>query len=47
VKVIAERLGNNTSQMIFEIYGHVLKELETESVALFSQSLEASGANQS
>lgn len=43
VKVIAERLGN-TPQMIFEIYGHVLKELETESVALFSKSLEASGA---
>lgn len=43
VKVIAERLGN-TPQMIFEIYGHVLKELETESVALFSKSLEANGA---
>ena len=43
VKVIAERLGN-TPQMIYEIYGHVLKELETESVALFSQSLETSGA---
>lgn len=42
VKVIAERLGN-TPQMIFEIYGHVLKELETESVAMFSKSLEASG----
>ncbi|WP_342577231.1 tyrosine-type recombinase/integrase [Psychrobacillus sp. FSL K6-2843] len=43
VKVIAERLGN-TPQMIFEIYGHVLKELETESVMLFSKSLEANGA---
>jgi len=43
VKVIAERLGN-TPQMIFEIYGHVLEELETESVSLFSQSLEANGA---
>lgn len=43
VKVIAERLGN-TPQMIHEIYGHVLKELEQESVTLFSQSLEVSGA---
>ena len=30
VKVIAERLGN-TPAMIYEIYGHVLKELEQES----------------
>lgn len=43
VKVIAERLGN-TPQMIFEIYGHVLKELEEESVSAFSESLNASGA---
>ena len=40
VKVIAERLGN-TPAMIYEIYGHVLKELEQESVAVFSNSLEA------
>lgn len=38
VKVIAERLGN-TPAMIYEIYGHVLKELEQESVAVFSSSL--------
>lgn len=44
VKVIAERLGN-TPHMVLEIYGHVLKELEEESVLLFSQSLQASGAN--
>lgn len=43
VKVIADRLGN-TPQMIYEIYGHVLEELETETVALFSQSLKAGGA---
>ncbi len=43
VKVIAERLGN-TPQMIYDIYGHVLEELETETVSLFSQSLETSGA---
>lgn len=43
VKVIAERLGN-TVAMIYEIYGHVLKELEQESVDLFSRSLEANGA---
>lgn len=43
VKVIAERLGN-TPDMIYKVYGHVLRELERESVALFSQSLEASGA---
>lgn len=44
VKVIAERLGN-TPQMIYEVYGHVLKELEVESVLLFSQSLQTIGAN--
>ncbi|MBM6646036.1 tyrosine-type recombinase/integrase [Bacillus sp. RIT809] len=44
VKVIAERLGN-TPQMIYEIYGHVLKEMESMSVELFSQSLAESGAN--
>lgn len=48
VKVIAKRLGN-TVEMIYKIYGHVLKELETESVALFSQSLQGGakiGANE-
>ncbi|WP_313890773.1 site-specific integrase [Psychrobacillus sp.] len=44
VKVIAERLGN-TPQMIYEVYGHVLKELEVESVLLFSQSLQTIRAN--
>lgn len=43
VKVIAERLGN-TPKMIMDVYGHVLKELEAESVSLFSQTLQASGA---
>lgn len=43
VKVIAERLGN-TPKMIYEIYGHVLKELERESVDVFSRSLKLSGA---
>lgn len=44
VKVIAERLGN-TPAMVYNVYGYVLKELEQESVMLFSESLEASGAN--
>lgn len=39
VEVIAERLGN-TPKMIYEVYGHVLKEMELESVAVFSQSLQ-------
>ena len=43
VTVIAERLGN-TPAMIYEVYGHVLKELEEESVSVFSNVLEASGA---
>lgn len=30
--------------MIMDVYGHVLKELEVESVSLFSQTLQASGA---
>lgn len=38
VKEIAERLGN-TVDMIYQIYGHVLKELKHKSVTLFSQSL--------
>lgn len=43
VKVISERLGN-TPDMIYKVYGHVLKEMETESVYLFSNSLEVAGA---
>lgn len=43
VKVIAERLGN-TPAMIYEIYGHVLKELEQQSVEIFSNTLKTSGA---
>ncbi|WP_245797944.1 tyrosine-type recombinase/integrase [Domibacillus mangrovi] len=43
VKVIAERLGN-TPAMIYDIYGHVLKELEQETVSVFSRSLEVVGA---
>jgi len=44
VKVIAERLGN-TAQMIYSVYGHILKESESKSVALFNQVLEANGAD--
>lgn len=44
VKEIAKRLGN-TVDMIYKIYGHILKELEEQSVTLFGQSLQASGAN--
>lgn len=43
VKVIAERLGN-TVEMIYTIYGHVLKELEEKAVDLFAEIL-ASEAN--
>jgi phytoene/squalene synthetase len=38
VKVIAERLGN-TPAMIYDIYGYVLKELEQQSVDVFSNML--------
>lgn len=49
VKAIAQRLGN-TPAMIYEIYGHVMKELEEQSVEVFSRSLNcgtraSSGAN--
>lgn len=49
VKVIAERLGN-TPAMIYQIYGHVMKELEEQTMEVFSKSLEIgtgakSGAN--
>ncbi|QPQ33310.1 tyrosine-type recombinase/integrase [Lysinibacillus sp. JNUCC 51] len=44
VKVIAERLGN-TPKMIYEIYGHVLKEAEEASVVVFRQSLNERGAS--
>ncbi|SHN35125.1 DNA integration/recombination/inversion protein [Gracilibacillus kekensis] len=44
VKAIAERLGN-TPGMIYNVYGHVFKELEEESVKLFKWSLEESRAN--
>ncbi|KOS62579.1 tyrosine-type recombinase/integrase [Lysinibacillus agricola] len=43
VKVIAERLGN-TPKMIMDVYGHILKELEVESVSLSSHALQTSGA---
>ena len=39
VKAIAQRLGN-TPAMIYEIYGHVMKELEEQSMEVFSRSLE-------
>ncbi|MBD8025565.1 site-specific integrase [Ureibacillus sp. Re31] len=38
VKLIAERLGNSTD-MIYKVYGHILKDLEKEAVKIFSQSL--------
>lgn len=43
VKAIAERLGN-TPAMIYNVYGHVFKELEETSVQLFSDSLAESKA---
>ncbi|EON72271.1 tyrosine recombinase xerC-like protein [Lysinibacillus sphaericus OT4b.31] len=43
MKVISERLGN-TPDMIFKVYGHVLKEMEVEAVSLFSHSLQVVGA---
>ncbi|GAB2553453.1 tyrosine-type recombinase/integrase [Gracilibacillus alcaliphilus] len=42
IKVIAERLGN-TPQMILEVYGHTFKELETEAVTAFTESLHGAG----
>ncbi|MFJ7954032.1 tyrosine-type recombinase/integrase [Lysinibacillus sp. NPDC096418] len=44
VKVIADRLGN-TPRMIHTVYAHVLEEMEQESVAVFSRSLEDARAN--
>lgn len=47
VRIIAEQLGN-TLKMVMNTYGHVMKELEQESVTVFSASLAAgakSGAN--
>ena len=38
VKLIAERLGN-TPDMIYKIYGHVLKDMEERAVQIFSASL--------
>ncbi|MFF5993533.1 site-specific integrase [Lysinibacillus sp. KU-BSD001] len=38
VKLIAERLGN-TPDMIYKVYGHVLKDLEQQAVQIFSASL--------
>ncbi|MFJ7840030.1 tyrosine-type recombinase/integrase [Lysinibacillus sphaericus] len=43
VKTIAERLGN-TPAMIYQIYGHVMKELEEQSMEVFSRSLAIGGA---
>ena len=43
VKVIAERLGN-TPLMIYGTYGHVLKDMEKKSAAVFSEALGATGA---
>ncbi|MFF5993961.1 site-specific integrase [Lysinibacillus sp. KU-BSD001] len=42
-KVISERLGN-TPEMIYKVYGHIMKQMEVDLVTAFSQSLEASGA---
>ena len=44
VKVIAERLGN-TVEMVYKIYGHLLAELEVESVSLFNQNLPVNADN--
>jgi hypothetical protein len=42
LKVIAERLGN-TVEMIYTIYGHVLKELELRLLDLFAKGLATVG----
>ncbi len=46
VKAIADRLGN-TVQMIYNVYGHVMKKTEKESVLVFKQALNGAktGAN--
>lgn len=38
VKLIAERLGNSPD-MIYKVYGHILKDLEQQAVQIFSASL--------
>ena len=38
IKTIADRLGN-TPEMVLRVYGHSLKELEMESVKVFSEAL--------
>ncbi len=43
VKAIADRLGN-TPEMIHTVYGHVLQELEEQTISVFSQSLKENGA---
>ncbi|MCS1390634.1 tyrosine-type recombinase/integrase [Lysinibacillus boronitolerans] len=43
VKAIAERLGN-TLEMIHTVYGHILQEMEAQTVSVFSESLKAIGA---
>lgn len=43
VKAIAERLGN-TPEMIHTVYGHILQEMEAQTVTVFSESLKAIGA---
>lgn len=39
VKTISERLGN-TPQMIHDIYGHVLQEMEVDSMRIFSDTMD-------
>lgn len=43
-KAIADRLGNSP-EMIYAVYGHVLKELEDKTVNVFSGALQQGGAN--
>lgn len=42
-KAIAERLGN-TPEMIHSVCGHVLQEMEAQTVAVFSESLKRNRA---
>ncbi|MFJ6209320.1 DNA integration/recombination/inversion protein [Lysinibacillus sp. NPDC092081] len=44
VKAITKRLGN-TPEMIPTVYGHILQEMEAQTVSVFSQSLKENGAS--
>lgn len=42
---IVNRCFPNTLEMIHTVYGHVLQEMKAQTVAVFSESLNTSGAS--